>query len=66
MARKTGARGLRSVMEKVLQRYMFTVPGSGTKTLSITAEMVREGLKPAGSPTENVESAPKKGRKKAS
>lgn len=67
IVRKTGARGLRSVLEKALQRYMFTIPGSGTKTLSITAEMVREGLKPAGSTAvADVEAAPKKGRKKVS
>lgn len=65
IVRKTGARGLRSVLEKALQRYMFTIPGSGTKSLSMTAEMVREGLKPAGA-SADVEAAPKKSRKKVS
>ncbi len=44
MARKTGARGLRSVMEKALQQAMFELPGSGTKKLELTAEMIRKGL----------------------
>ena len=44
MARKTGARGLRSVMEKALQQAMFELPGSGTKKLVLTAEMIRKGL----------------------
>ena len=44
MARKTGARGLRSVLEKALQQAMFELPGSGTKKLELTAEMIRKGL----------------------
>ena len=46
MSRKTGARGLRSVMEKTLQQAMFEMPGSDVKKLVITAEMVKNGLKP--------------------
>ena len=46
MSRKTGARGLRSVMEKTLQQAMFEMPGSDVKQLVITAEMVKNGLKP--------------------
>ncbi|MCF0224492.1 MAG: ATP-dependent Clp protease ATP-binding subunit ClpX [Fibrobacter sp.] len=46
MARKTGARGLRSVMEKCLQRYMFELPGSKKDRLVVTAEMVKEALLP--------------------
>jgi ATP-dependent Clp protease ATP-binding subunit ClpX len=46
MSRKTGARGLRSVMEKTLQQAMFEMPGSDVKNLVITAEMVKNGLKP--------------------
>ena len=45
MARKTGARGLRSVMERVLQQAMFKMPGSGEKKFTVTVEMVKEGLK---------------------
>lgn len=38
--RKTGARGLRSVMERVLQQAMFTIPGSGEKEYTVTREIV--------------------------
>jgi ATP-dependent Clp protease ATP-binding subunit ClpX len=44
MTRKTGARGLRSVMERVLQQAMFKMPGSGEKKFTVTVEMVKEGL----------------------
>jgi len=44
MSRKTGARGLRSVMEKTLQKAMFEMPGSGTKKLVVNAEIVKKGL----------------------
>jgi ATP-dependent Clp protease ATP-binding subunit ClpX len=46
MSRKTGARGLRSVMEKSLQQAMFEMPGSGSKKLVLTAEIIRKGLNP--------------------
>lgn len=59
MVRKTGARGLRSVIEKALQQAMFELPGSGTKTLKLTAEMVRNGL-------DNVGTVAKKPSKKKS
>ena len=36
MERKTGARGLRSVLEKSLQQAMFALPGSGQKELTIS------------------------------
>jgi len=73
MVRKTGARGLRSVMEKTLQRAMFEMPGSGNKEFVVTAEIVKNGLKaPDKKSAEKtvvldaaVESA-KKTRKKAS
>ena len=58
MSRKTGARGLRSVMERTLQKAMFTMPGSDVKKLVITAEIVKNGLSP-----ETVTSE-KKSRKK--
>ena len=45
MVRKTGARGLRSVMEKTLQKAMFTMPGSGNKQFVVTADIVKNGLK---------------------
>lgn len=44
VTRKTGARGLRSVMEKTLQTAMFELPGSDTKKLVIDADMVRSNL----------------------
>ena len=44
MSRKTGARGLRSVMERTLQKAMFAMPGSDVKKLVVTAETVKSGL----------------------
>jgi ATP-dependent Clp protease ATP-binding subunit ClpX len=44
MTRKTGARGLRSVMERVLQQAMFKMPGSGEKKMTLTTEMVKASL----------------------
>ena len=44
MTRKTGARGLRSVMERVLQQAMFKMPGSGEKKFTMTVEMVKDSL----------------------
>ena len=46
MSRKTGARGLRSVMEKSLQQAMFEMPGTGAKKLVLTDEIIRRGLNP--------------------
>src|SRR5574344_249368 len=43
IARKTGARGLRSVIERALEKPMFELPGSGTKKFTLTADMVRRG-----------------------
>lgn len=60
VARKTGARGLRSVIEKALQRYMFSMPGSSNKKLVLTAKMVRLALDnaPAAELDALVETAP--------
>ncbi|MCF0215927.1 MAG: ATP-dependent Clp protease ATP-binding subunit ClpX [Fibrobacteraceae bacterium] len=58
MVRKTGARGLRSVMEKALQQAMFEMPGSSTKKVVLTAEMIKQGLNP-------ITVSDKKGKKKA-
>ncbi len=63
MVRKTGARGLRSVMEKTLQRAMFEMPGSGHKQFTVTAEIVKNGLK---APEKKPAEVAKKIRKKAS
>lgn len=63
IVRKTGARGLRSVLEKALQRYMFEMPGTDTKKLLVTAEMVRKALDPASAASAETS---KKSRKKVS
>ena len=41
---KLGARGLRSIVEDVMQEAQFDAPSSGKKTLSITKEYVMERL----------------------
>ena len=44
-ARKTGARGLRAAMEKIMTDIMYDVAGGKTRrTVAITAAMVKEGL----------------------
>ncbi|XP_038071494.1 ATP-dependent Clp protease ATP-binding subunit clpX-like, mitochondrial [Patiria miniata] len=45
LERKTGARGLRSIMEKILLEPMFAVPGSDIEEVTIDAEVVK-GDKP--------------------
>jgi ATP-dependent Clp protease ATP-binding subunit ClpX len=43
--RKTGARGLRAIMENVMMDYMYTVPSDDTiTTLQVTKDMVDENL----------------------
>lgn len=42
--RKTGARGLRSIVERSLEKAMFELPGSGTKKLVVDGEMVKKAL----------------------
>ena len=42
---KTGARGLRSVIEQVMKRPMFDLPGSDVKTLVIDEEFVKNVFK---------------------
>lgn len=42
--RKTGARGLRSVMERVLQNAMFEMPGKEEKSLLVTSDYVKAAL----------------------
>ena len=47
LERKTGARGLRSIMEGVLTKLMYEVPGDHTiETVTITGEAVRDGAEP--------------------
>jgi ATP-dependent Clp protease ATP-binding subunit ClpX len=44
--RKTGARGLRAAMERVMTDVMYEAPGSKAgKKVVITAELVKEKLK---------------------
>ncbi len=62
MSRKTGARGLRSVMEKALQKFMFEMPGSDVKTLELTAEMVKNGLNSAAASAGGKKSKKKSGK----
>ena len=43
----TGARGLRSVIEKLLMEYMYTFPSSGkTGVLTVTKDTVENGAEP--------------------
>ena len=44
MERKTGARGLRSVVERTLQKAMYDLPGSKTKKLVVDADLVKKAL----------------------
>ncbi|MGN0847106.1 MAG: ATP-dependent Clp protease ATP-binding subunit ClpX [Kiritimatiellia bacterium] len=46
LARKTGARGLRAAMEKIMTNVMYEAPDSKTtKAVVVTAQMVEDGLK---------------------
>jgi ATP-dependent Clp protease ATP-binding subunit ClpX len=46
IARKTGARGLRAAMERVMTDVMYEAPDNEAgSTVTITAEMVKENLK---------------------
>ncbi|XP_046373572.2 ATP-dependent Clp protease ATP-binding subunit clpX-like, mitochondrial [Haliotis rufescens] len=60
LERKTGARGLRAIMESILLEPMFDVPGSDISTVILTDEVVR-GEKPASyvrsqrAPTPDIE-----------
>lgn len=51
---KTGARGLRNIMETVMIDYMYEVPINNTKTLTITEEDVQEKLSKKGKYKEAV------------
>ena len=46
LSRKTGARGLRAAMEKIMTDVMFEAPdASSSRQVTVTAAMVEEGLK---------------------
>src|SRR5690554_114815 len=64
LARKTGARGLRSVLEKALQKAMFELPGTKTKNLTVTGEMIRHGIESASKKTAVKKSSPSSVNKK--
>lgn len=42
--RKSGARGLRAVMEKILMQSMYEMPGQKIKTLKVDAEFVKKHI----------------------
>ena len=45
--RQTGARGLRSIMESIMQSIMYEIPSDPTITqVTITADCVRNGAEP--------------------
>jgi len=47
MKRKTGARGLRSIIEKIMRNVMFEIPSTkGVTACRITKEVVEEGIDP--------------------
>ncbi|HNZ99304.1 ATP-dependent Clp protease ATP-binding subunit ClpX [Ruminococcus sp.] len=47
IAQKTGARGLRSILESILVNTMFTVPSDGSiAKVTVTADCVRNGVQP--------------------
>ena len=60
MVRKTGARGLRSVMERTLQNAMFELPGSGTKKFVVTVDVVKKGLNASAKDAEQAKTSRKK------
>ena len=45
MKRKLGARGLRGIMEDIMNKAMFEMPGSDVKELKITKKYVEKILK---------------------
>lgn len=46
ISQKTGARGLRAILDKLLVDIMFNVPGANVKTVRVTAENVLKGTPP--------------------
>lgn len=64
LARKTGARGLRSVMERVLQKPMYELPGNkDIQKFVVTANMVESAMLGTESSTKS-EKNPSRSRKK--
>ena len=47
MSRKTGARGLRSIVENVMMEIMFDIPSlKGPKKVIVTRDVVENSVKP--------------------
>jgi ATP-dependent Clp protease ATP-binding subunit ClpX len=44
--RKTGARGLRSILEDIMLDIMFDLPDYKNKTIKISKDVVENGAKP--------------------
>jgi len=59
--RKTGARGLRSILEGIMRDTMFTIPSiDDAREIIITREIVEEGLQPqiiTGDPSDEIKEA---------
>merc|ERR1712098_615195 len=53
--KKTGARGLRAIMEKLLLDVMFDIPGSNIECVEVTEEAVKGMAGPTFHYSENVE-----------
>ena len=53
LAQKSGARGLRAVLEKVMLEHMYEVPGSDIKTLVIDLEQVTQHFPESNLTTDN-------------
>jgi ATP-dependent Clp protease ATP-binding subunit ClpX len=65
LVRKTGARGLRSVMERVLQQPMFDLPGTqDVSEFVVTAEMVESAMLPESDVVAKPEVATRKATRK--
>ncbi|GAB6019006.1 hypothetical protein CHUAL_000639 [Chamberlinius hualienensis] len=61
MEKKTGARGLRAILESILLDPMFEIPGSDIVTVHVTEEVVKQQCKPIyvrGRTVENEEDEP--------
>ncbi len=61
LERKTGARGLRSIMENVMMDYMYNIPSKeDVNSLTITREIVDDNLLLVEKPQEEPDEAPEK------
>lgn len=51
---KLGARGLRSIVESIMVEAMYTIPGTKTKSLTITREYALEQIRKAHFETDST------------